>query len=267
MQTRERELSATSLMSVFAVQRRVIWALIMREMLTRYGRNNIGFLWLFVEPMVFVVVITLIWTATRPIHNSTIPIVAFALTGYSSVLLWRNLPGRCIGAVGSNNTLLHHRYVKVLDIFAARIFLEQGAVTTSFVVLGTMMGLVGWITPPEDVLQVLGAWLMLAWFGAGLALTLGALADRWEVVAKFWSPASLVLFPLSGAAFLVDALPQHTRELALYIPMLHGVEFLRAGFFGSHFIAHYDLSYLLAWNLGLTIFGLSQVRRVGSGTE
>lgn len=34
----------------FAVQARVIRALVARELLTRYGRNNIGFLWVFVEP-------------------------------------------------------------------------------------------------------------------------------------------------------------------------------------------------------------------------
>jgi ABC-type polysaccharide/polyol phosphate export permease len=31
----------------------VLGALLIRELLTRYGRHNIGFLWLFVEPMIF----------------------------------------------------------------------------------------------------------------------------------------------------------------------------------------------------------------------
>ena len=37
-----------SLLHSLRVQRRVIGALFMREALTRYGRHNIGFLWLFV---------------------------------------------------------------------------------------------------------------------------------------------------------------------------------------------------------------------------
>lgn len=263
MATSDPAPATDSLIESLAVQRRVIWALIMRELLTRYGRNNIGFLWLFIEPMAFVAIITAIWTASRGIHNSAIPIVAFALTGYSSVLLWRNVPGRCIGAVESNSTLLHHRHVKVLDIFLSRIVLEQGAVTASFAVLGLIMWLAGWLEPPEDVLQILVAWGLLAWFGAGLALTLASLADRWDVIAKFWSPLSLILFPLSGAAFLADALPVTARELALYIPMLHAVEFLREGYFGTYITAHYDLTYLMTWNLALTVFGLSQVRRIG----
>jgi hypothetical protein len=43
--------------------------------------------------------VTALWTATKSVHGSDLPIVAFALTGYSSVLLWRNMPGRCIGAL------------------------------------------------------------------------------------------------------------------------------------------------------------------------
>ena len=74
----------------------------MRELLTRYGRNNIGFLWLFLEPMLFTLAITIFWAATRSIHGSAIPITAFALTGYSSVLLWRNMVGRCINAIETN---------------------------------------------------------------------------------------------------------------------------------------------------------------------
>ena len=93
--------------SGWTIGRRVIGALLLRELLTRYGRNNIGFLWLFVEPMLFVLIITAVWSATRSIHGSVIPIVAFALTGYSSMLLWRGMPGRCIGALRSNMPLLY----------------------------------------------------------------------------------------------------------------------------------------------------------------
>lgn len=258
----DKLITQSSLAGSLRVQGRVIWAMIMREMLTRYGRNNLGFLWMFLEPMIFVAVISGIWAATRSIHNSSIPIIAFALTGYSSMLLWRTLPARCIGAVEANKTLLHHRYVKVLDIFFARIALEQGAVTTSFVVLGLIMWVMGWLQPPEDVLEVAGGWILLAWFGAGLALTLAALAERWDLVAKFWAPLSIILFPLSGAAFTADALPPATRELFLWLPMMHGVEIIREGYFGSLVKSHYETGYLMTWNISLTLFGLSQVRRV-----
>src|SRR3546814_5552704 len=41
------------LLAGFKIQRNVVAALFMREVLTRFGRHNIGFLWMFVEPMLF----------------------------------------------------------------------------------------------------------------------------------------------------------------------------------------------------------------------
>lgn len=64
------------------IQRWVILALLMREVLTRFGRHNIGFMWLFVEPMLFTLGVTALWTATKSVHGSDLPIVAFAITGY-----------------------------------------------------------------------------------------------------------------------------------------------------------------------------------------
>ncbi|MEZ5682115.1 MAG: ABC transporter permease [Erythrobacter sp.] len=242
------------------VNGRVIGALLVREMLTRYGRHNIGFLWLFVEPMLFTLGVTALWTATKSVHGSDLPIVAFALTGYSSVLLWRNMPGRCIGALWANLSLMYHRNIKVLDIYAARLLLEFGGATISFAVLAIVFIAFGILAPPEDFLAVVSGWLLLAWFGCALAVLLGALSHRSELVDKLWHPSSYLLFPLSGAAFLVDALPRVAQDVVLWIPTVHGVELVREGWFGSQARAHYDLAYLISFNLALSVAALIAVR-------
>ncbi|MCP5397086.1 MAG: ABC transporter permease [Sphingomonadaceae bacterium] len=252
--------SPASLTDSLRVNARIVGALLVREMLTRYGRHNIGFLWLFVEPMIFTIGVTILWTATKSVHGSDLPIVAFALTGYSSVLLWRNMPGRCIGALWANLPLMYHRNIKVLDIYIARLLLEFGGATISFAVLGLILILSVWLEPPEDILKVVGGWLILAWFGAALAVTLGALSHHSELVDKLWHPASYLIFPLSGAAFLVDALPRFAQEIVLWIPMVHGVEMVREGWFGVQARAHYDLGYVIPVSLALTVAALIMVR-------
>lgn len=250
------------LRGVLLVQRRVLFALLMREALTRYGRHNIGFLWLFVEPMIFTVGVTALWTLTKTLHGSTIPITAFALTGYSSVLLWRNMPGRCINALLPNLPLLYHRNVRIIDIYLARLLLEFAGATMSFLLLGIIFALIDWIQWPEDLLEVIGGWFILAWFGMALALFLGALSVRSELVEKLWHPLSYLTFPLSGAAFLVDALPREAQGWVLLLPMVHGVEIVREGFFGSYAKAHYELGYVTGASLVLTFLALLQLRAV-----
>lgn len=246
----------------FAVQRRIVGALLIREVITRYGRHNIGFLWLFIEPMLFTLGVTALWTATRNLHGSDLPIAAFALTGYSTVLLWRNAPGRCIGALDQNSSLLYHRNIKPLDIYAARTLLEFCGATISFVGLGAIFIAIELISPPEDIVTVLAGWLIVGWFGIVLGIFLGTLSYLNDLVDKFWHPFSYLLFPLSGAAFLVAALPSSFQEVVLYFPMVHGVELLREGFFGSKITPIYDLGYVLPFNLVLTAIALLLVRYV-----
>ena len=253
----------SSLGEAWQIQRRVIGALLLREMLTRFGRHNIGFLWLFVEPMLFTLGVTALWTATKAVHGSTLPIAAFALTGYSSVLLWRNMPSRCIGAIAPNLSLMYHRQVKVMDIYCARLLLEGSGATISFVILSLGFISIGWIEPPEDVLKVIGGWLMLAWFGAALAVLLGTLSEQSEIVEKLWHPSAYLLFPLSGAAYLVDALPKAAQNIVLYLPMVHGVEYVRDGYFGSQINARYDMQYMALCCTALTILALAQLRKIG----
>lgn len=257
-------MSEVALPEAWTIQRRVLGALLMREVLTRYGRHNIGFLWLFVEPMMFTLGVATLWSFASLDKFSSLPIVAFAITGYSSVLLWRSMPSRCIAAIEANLSLLYHRNVRIMDVFLARIILEAVGTTISFVALTLLLWAIGWIEPPEDVVKIALAWLMLAWFGAGLALLLGALAWSSETVDKLWHPASYLLFPLSGAAFLVNSLPPAAQDVVLFLPMVHGAEYLREGFFGSEITARYDLAYMAACNAALTIAGLLRVRAISS---
>jgi ABC-2 type transport system permease protein/capsular polysaccharide transport system permease protein len=252
------------LLKSLLIQLRVIHALLMREVLTRYGRHNIGFLWLFVEPMIFTLGVTALWTFTKATHGSNLPIVAFAVTGYSSVLLWRNMPGRCIGGLTPNLSLMYHRNVRPFDVYVSRLALEALGGTTSFFVLCLAFIGVGWMSPPEDVLKIAAGWLLLAWFGGSLAQLLGALSQHYDVIERLWHPVSYLTFPLSGAIFMVDWLPARAQDLVLYLPMVHGVELLREGYFGSLVRAHYDIGYVMAVCAGLNLLALAQERRVSN---
>jgi ABC-2 type transport system permease protein/capsular polysaccharide transport system permease protein len=252
-----------SIWESFKIQRRVIGALLMREMLDRWGRHNIGFMWMFAEPMVFTLGVMTLWHVTGLSHSTSISPVGFAITGYSSILLWRNMPSRLIGAVKANLTLMHHRNIRLVDIFSARLVLEGLGATMSFIILTIIFSFFGLLKLPCDPLKVVVGWCMLAWLGASLAITVGALSERSDIVHTLWHPAAYLILPLSGSAFTVNALPEKFQKAVLYIPMVHGVEMLRSGFFGSGFHAHYSFQYMFIWCLALTFIGLGQMTIVG----
>lgn len=244
------------------IQGNVLRALLMREVLTRYGRHNIGFLWLFVEPMLFTLGVTGLWTIAGLHKVSSLPIAAFALTGYSTVLLWRNMPSRCIGSLMPNGALMYHRNVRTIDIYLSRVILEFLGASMSFVLLGATLIATEVISPPENILLVSAAWILTAWFGAAFAILLGAWSERSEIIEKLWHPAAYLLFPLAGAAYLVDAMPRAFQNAVLWLPMVHCTEMLRDGYFGSVFTARYDVAYLVGVNLVLSAFALAIERKV-----
>lgn len=245
-----------SLLRSLEIQGRVIGALLMREVITRFGRENIGVLWLMGEPMIFTLGVAALWAAAGLNHGSSMPIVAFAITGYSSVLLWRNSVNRCSDAIKTNINLLFHRNVRLIDLFLARILIEMAGATASFVSLSLVFIALEWMRPPVDLVPVLQGWLMLAWFGTALAILVGVGSAYSDLVERIWHPVAYLIFPLSGAAFMVDWLPSAAREYALILPMVHGVELLREGYFGDAVHTHHDMAYMASINLVLTLSGL-----------
>jgi ABC-type polysaccharide/polyol phosphate export permease len=256
-----------SLPESLAIQRRVLYALMMRELITRFGRDNLGVLWLVGEPMIFTLGVATLWTALGLSHGTGIPIVAFAVTGYSSVLMWRNSASRCSGAIDMNKALLYHRSVHVIDVFLTRIALEICGATGSFIVLSSFFIYVGWMKVPADFLLTITGWLMLAWFGASLGLLIGAGTACSPIVERLWHPAAYLFFPISGAAFMVDWLPRKFQTVVLLLPTVHGVEMLRHGYFGNVVPSHYDIGYMAACCLVLSLAGLLVVRGAARRVE
>jgi ABC-type polysaccharide/polyol phosphate export permease len=259
--------STPSLLSCLGIQRRVLHALLMREVITRFGRENLGVLWLAGEPMLFTLGVATLWMAAGLHHGSPIPIVAFAVTGYSSVLMWRNSANHAGGAIAQNKPLLFHRNVRVIDVLFTRIALEIGGATCSFIVLSTLFTFIGWMPLPYDPLKVVFGWLMLAWFGTSLAILIGAAVASSEIIERLWHPTAYLLFPLSGAAFMVDWLPIGMQKVVLLLPMVHGVEMLREGYFGNVVPTHYDVGYMALCCLGLSLAGLYGVRLASRRVE
>jgi capsular polysaccharide transport system permease protein len=256
-----------SLLRALGVQWRVLHALLMREVITRFGRDDLGVLWLVAEPMIFTLGVTALWTAAGMNHGSSLPIVAFAVTGYSAVLVWRNCASRASMAIEANKGLLFHRNVRVIDVFVTRIILEIAGATASFAVLGIFFIWIGWMPMPIDMLKVAFGWFMLAWFGSSLALAIGAGTAYSLVVERLWPPTAYLLFPLSGAAFMVEWLPEKFQQFVLLLPMVHGTELLRDGYFGNAVRTHYDVGYMAAVSLGLSLLGMHLVRMAAKRVE
>lgn len=250
-----------------AIQARVIGALVMREIITRYGRHNIGFMWVFVEPMMFTGGVISVWSLIHTHSTRVLPLVPFVVTGYSTVLLWRNTISRCGNAIEPNRALLHHRNVRVIDLFIARLILEIAGASISFMTLSAILTATGFMAAPRDILEVTAGWLLLGWFAVAAGLMVGSLSVLSETVERVWHVIAYLFLPVSGAFYMVDWLPTHMQWLALLLPTVNCTELLRAGYFGDGVHPHYHVAYLVVLNLLLTFVSLAAVKGVGATVE
>lgn len=262
-----KALHETSFKESLMIQMRVIGALLMREIITRYGRNNIGFLWLFIEPLMMTMFIVMMWKFARADQISSLNIVAFVLTGYPMAMMWRNASNRAIGAISGNMSLLYHRNVRVLDTILARVLLEVAGATIAQLAIMAVLLAMRWIEWPVDIFYMLLAWLLMALFALGLGLVICSIASKFDAFGKLWGTFSFIMLPLSGAFFFVSTLPQQAQEYVLWIPMVHGTEMFRQGYFGSSILTMENPWYLLLCDLVLLFIGLAMVAKFSKGVE
>nr|WP_281419620.1 ABC transporter permease [Falsiroseomonas tokyonensis] len=238
----------------------------LRELQTRFGRGHLGFLWLFLEPLLLAGVIGLLKSLMQSREMGNVPPFLFVVVGYAPYFAFRAIINRATTAFQANMTLMYHRQVRLLDIMLARNLLEMGAVTCVLVIVlaGT-----AWITDfsPYDLPTMVFALLLMFAFANGLGLLVAAGAARWEVVDRIVHPLTYIALPFSGALFALHFLPARWREILLWNPQANIHEMLRDGMFGDQIPAYYDLTYVIGWVVIVNLLGMAAVRAVRAKLE
>lgn len=244
---------------ILRIQFRVLGALTLREMSTRFGRENLGYLWLFAEPLLLGGAIGALHHATGHYLPGGLNVVYFWVCGYVPFYMFRSVINRAPTAVLANQSLLYHRRITLLDIILARDLLEGGAVMGTLVIFLGGFGMVLDIWPKEPALVVLGMMAMLA-LSHGIALMLAAGAIYTDLVDRLVHLITYVTMPFTGSFFMVFWLPTDLQAQALWVPTVHSYELIRRGLYGTEVPTSFDVNYLAAWIIGLNLAGLLMLR-------
>jgi capsular polysaccharide transport system permease protein len=252
-----------SLWRAWAVQKRVLGAVFLREIQVRWGRRNLGFAWLFAEPLVFAFPVLFMWSMMRSPIEHGLPMMAFVWSGYLPLLMFRHTSGRAIYVIRSNAAMLYHRAVNPLDLVIGRCGMEVmgglAATVFSFAIL-YMFGVLPW---PHDLPLFLIGNLYMAWWSFAVALLIAAGSEHSDIVEHIWTPISYIYLPVSGFMYMAVWLPLSLRNAALTVlPCLHAYEMIRAGLFGDQVETFYDFAYTTGFLGVLTLIGLWLVRDV-----
>lgn len=248
--------------SAISIQARVIGALILRELHTRYGRENIGYLWLVAEPLMLGTVISLLHNQGGS-HGGTNP-AAFAMVGYTIFILFRAMINRADGAISANAPLLYHRMVTVLDICIARALLELAGTVMAFIILFSGCYAIGYVSLPERPLDLMAGIAAVFMIAMGVSMIITGVTYHNSFLERFIHPFAYFQIPFSAAFFQVKDVPEPYRSYLLLSPLPHAFEWVRYGAFSEAKADYINAPYIIACCLILNFFGLLALKSVRS---
>ncbi|KAF0137736.1 MAG: CtrC-like capsule polysaccharide ABC exporter permease protein [Xanthobacteraceae bacterium] len=249
-------LQRRSMLQSLAIQFRSIHALMVRDVMMRYGREHLGFVWVVLEPMLLTAGVLIIWSLIRPSHEHGIRLIGLVITGYMPLTLWRHQTNAALLLFRRSTAMLYHRQLTLLDIFLSRMILEFAGTTAALLFVYFVLVSSGLLEPVQDISLAVAGWLMMGWLAFGVAALTVVLTELYEVAERFVQPFQYLQLPISGTFFLIDWLPYDAQQLIWYNPTVHTYEMFRGGFFGPSIVTHYSVPYVATWAFVLSSIGL-----------
>lgn len=244
------------------IQRRVIGALMVRELVTRFGRENIGFLWIMFEPLLFAGLVGVLWRFMKGPEEHGMSIVAFVATGYIPLTLFRNSVSRAVRVFSVNGSLLYHRQIKVLDFIFVRTLIEVVGAMMAYAFIGTVLYMLNEFPAPADMGALIAGWFLYCLFTFALCLVLAPLSELSDVLEKFMPITTYIMIPFSGTFNMVAWLSPSAQKAMYYSPFVQSMELMRYGVFGPAANAKWDVTVPIAASLFFLTIGLVLCRRI-----
>jgi capsular polysaccharide transport system permease protein len=245
----------------FQIQRDVVYALLLREISSRFGKSRVGFMWVLMEPIAHLVfpIAVFGFVLERSLPGVEYPV--FLTYGFLPFLLFKTICLQTMEGTRANRGLLSYRQVLLMDVFVAKALTHCAVSAVVFaLVLGGLAVLGFDVLPPLpiELFGVLAVTILLA-FGLGMLFAaLGSVSPDLKSVARL---IFIPLYFLSGILFPISRFPQEWLSWLALNPVLHLVESARAAAIADYeLLPELGIGYPLALAITCVFMGLALYR-------
>ncbi|MEO1613949.1 MAG: ABC transporter permease, partial [Pseudomonadota bacterium] len=200
---------------------RVIGALMLREMTTRYGKSVGGYFWAFAEPVGMIAILSVVFglAVRNPSLGTNFPL--FFATGYLTFHFYNELAQFASSAIARNRPLLNYPRVTPIDAIIARCALQFATITvTSIVILGGIIWFYE-INTIIDYVAMVKATLYAALLGIGTGVMNTYIFVMVPTYQNVWKIMSRPLLLISGVFFIVEDMPRAMQDILWWNPIVH----------------------------------------------
>lgn len=248
------------LRDAFLQHGRLVSALMLRDIKTRFGATYFGFLIGLILPLghIGAVLTIYIFLGRRaPIGTDVGLYLATAIVPF---IIWSYTHQKVMQSLSQNRSLTYFPIVKFADIVIARGLVELLNATLIVCVVATAFSILVSdlfiATPPAFLYTLLLAYAL----GVSTGFVFGLLA----IVAPAVMLVGFVIIPLywgtSGVLFIPGALPEQARWVVAIFPLSHIVDFGRTAFYVSYLSDYPSLLYVNVVIVGNIVIGMATER-------
>ncbi|WP_298982907.1 ABC transporter permease [uncultured Roseibium sp.] len=236
-------------------QSAITFALIVREMTTRYGNNFGGYMWAVLDPVLTIAILTAVFSAIAHVPPLGRSFTLFFATGYAAFYLYRSTADQVCTAVEANKALLNYPVVRPYDTILGRVILQ--AVTLFVVNLLLFGGLYIFVGFDRfDIGPILIASVIAVALGAGVGISNIVWFHMSSTYQQIWGIVNRPAFLVSAVFFLPETLPQPFRDIVMWNPLVHVVGLFRTGFYPTYRASYVSYPYIIGLALFSLVFGL-----------
>lgn len=244
-----------------AVTMRILVALILRDVKTRFFGTPLGFILAIAWPVSHIFILIFLNNALgRPApYGDSTPL--FFATGLLPFMCFNYMSRFTTLGVMLNKPLLAYPIVKVGDLLVARAIVEvlnAAVVIVVTIVILMSIGVDVWPARPIEAMYALLACMLLG-FGFGIVNgVIAGIASSWFTI---FSLLQIVFWIASGVIMVPDELPEPWRYYLSFNPILVGIEWMRSAFYEGYGLGELlDKTYLLSFAVVSIFIGLIMER-------
>ena len=221
--------------SSLQIMQDVLFALVLREYLTRFGSRRMGAFWMLFEPIAHIGAMMFIFTVIRARSVPGMEFPIFFLTGMVPFFLMRNIIFKLMDSVDANRALFAYPNIKIFDTYVARVMVELSISSMVYMILIFTLGF--WFAYDVTVAYPL-EWLYSLLIGILFAFGLGILFSIIIQVAPntktFIRIMFLPIYLMSGVIFPLWVVPEKYLPWLLWNPLAHIVSNIREAVFVNY---------------------------------
>ncbi|TDL76224.1 sugar ABC transporter permease [Palleronia sediminis] len=240
---------------------RSITALVLREMMTKYGRSPGGYVWALLEPIGMIVVLSFAFALVLRTPSLGNSFVLFYASGYLPFTMFMKLNTGSATSMRKSKSLLSFPAISWFDaILSNAILTVMTQLLVTYIILMGILVLTD-VSAHIDPVPVVEAMGLAALLGVGVGTTVCALAGLYPLFLQVWKIVTRPLLLASAVLYILEDMPGIARDILWWNPVVHITGLARTGVFPTYTGGYISVAYVVFVSLVLLAFGLALLGR------